>query len=272
MKKTMKKTMKTRLTMMTTALSLFLFVAYAEAPSAVEKEAGVAIKQAHTARHWGYTGEESPEHWASLEDQFALCASGENQSPINITSHFDADLPPLWFAYQAPASNVLNNGHTIQVDIAKGSRITLDNQAFVLKQFHFHTPSENTINGKRFPLEAHFVHLNEATHHYAVVAVMFEEGEENALLQQLWQKMPVENGQKTALEIPLSYSQLLPNDKDYYQFNGSFTTPPCTEGVRWYVLKKPMTVSKVQVAEFLGVMKHPNNRPVQNVNARVIVN
>jgi carbonic anhydrase len=253
----------------TTVFSLLFSVVYAEVPIATEKATVISAK--HAARHWGYTGEESPEHWASLGDQFALCGVGENQSPINITSQFDVDLPPLWFDYQAPASRVLNNGHTIQIDIAKGSRITLDNQEFVLKQFHFHTPSENTINGKHFPLEAHFVHRNEVTNHYAVVAVMFEEGEENALLQQVWQTMPVEKGQKTTFENALTYTQLIPIDKEYYQFNGSFTTPPCTEGVRWYVLKKPMPISTAQVTQFLSVMKHPNNRPVQKMNARLVV-
>lgn len=229
-----------------------------------------ADAKAHSA-HWGYVGDASPEHWAEMSDKFALCGTGKNQSPIDIKSNLDVDLPAIEFDYKGKASKVLNNGHTIQVDIKDGSSIVVDGKTFALKQFHFHTPSENTIDGKSFPLEAHFVHRNAEENSYAVVAVMFDEGDENPILKNIWGKMPTEARTDAALDEGLDYSQLMPEDKDYYRFNGSFTTPPCTEGVRWYVLKKPMTISKAQVDQFFSVMKHANNRNIQDVGARVIV-
>jgi carbonic anhydrase len=225
----------------------------------------------HTAAHWGYEGEASPEHWAGMSEKFKLCGSGANQSPINIKSDFDVKLPAIKFNHTGKVRKVINNGHTIQVDIAEGSSIEIEGQTFVLKQFHFHTPSENTIDGKSFPLEAHFVHRNHKENTYAVVAVMFKEGNENPILKSIWEKMPAEAGKTAKLDESLSYTKLMPEDKDYYRFNGSFTTPPCTEGVRWMVLKKPMSVSKEQIKQFFDTMKHPNNRNIQKTGARVIV-
>ena len=238
---------------------------------AEEHSAEKSVDANHHAAHWGYEGDASPEHWAEMSDKFALCGTGQNQSPIDIKSDIDADLPAIEFAYKGKAEKVLNNGHTIQVDIAEGSSIVVDGKTFVLKQFHFHTPSENTIDGKSFPLEAHFVHRNAEENTYAVVSVMFDEGEENPILKSIWEKMPAEARKDAAIDEGLNYSQLMPEDKDYYRFNGSFTTPPCTEGVRWYVLKKPMKVSKEQVEKFFAVMKHANNRNIQKLGARVIV-
>jgi len=163
----------------------------------------------------------------------------------------------------------LNNGHTVQVNIASGSTVIIDDIEFELKQFHFHTPSENNINGKSFPLEAHFVHVSKDGE-LAVVALMFEDGNENEMLGKLWAKMPIKSGEKIKLEIA-DVTSLLPKDRDYYRFNGSLTTPPCTEGVRWIVLKKSTTLSKAQLDKFAKVMVHPNNRPIQPVNARIIV-
>ncbi len=225
----------------------------------------------HEAPHWGYDGEGAPAHWGELSDKFKLCATGVNQSPINIKSHFDVELPAIKFDYTGKANSIINNGHTIQVNIADGSSITSEGTTFSLKQFHFHTPSENTIDGKSFPLEAHFVHHNAETNTYAVVAVVFNEGDENPILKSIWDKMPAKAGNKTSIDKGLAYSDLMPKEKDYYRFNGSFTTPPCTEGVKWLVLKQPMSVSKAQVEQFFKVMQHPNNRPVQKTGARVIV-
>lgn len=225
----------------------------------------------HAAAHWGYEGETAPEHWGEMSDKFKLCSSGENQSPINIKSNFDVELPAITFNYTANPTKIVNNGHTIQVNITSGSNITVDGKVFQLKQFHFHTPSENTIDGKSFPLEAHFVHRSSDSNKYAVVAVMFEEGAANPILEKIWEKMPAKARESVKFEGGLDYTQLQPKDKDYYRFNGSFTTPPCTEGVYWHVLKKPLTASKEQIAKFLLIMHHPNNRNIQKTNARIIV-
>jgi len=225
----------------------------------------------HHVAHWGYEGDVAPAHWGELSDKFKLCSSGKNQSPIDIKSNFDVDLPAIQFDYSAPAKKIINNGHTIQVDVKAGSSITVDGKNYQLKQFHFHTPSENKINGKSFPLEAHFVHRLKGKNTFAVVAVMFNEGAANPILEQLWDKIPSKVGESVKLEKSIDYTQLLPKDKDYYRFNGSFTTPPCTEGVYWHVLKTPLTASKAQIEKFLATMHHPNNRNIQTTGARVIV-
>ena len=240
--------------------------ANAEKPQANEHKT-----EKHHAAHWGYEGNTGPEHWGEMSEKFKLCSSGVNQSPINIKSNFDVELPSIKFDYKSKVKKVVNNGHTIQVNIVEGSSIEVEGQQFNLKQFHFHTPSENTIDGKSFPLEAHFVHRNEKENTYAVVAVMFEEGDENPILKSIWEKMPKEERKTAELDENLSYPKLMPEDKDYYRFNGSFTTPPCTEGVKWMVLKKPMTASKAQIKQFFDTMKHNNNRNIQKTGARVIV-
>lgn len=221
--------------------------------------------------HWGYTGDVSSEHWGELSDKFKLCSTGKNQSPIDIKSNFDVDLPKIKFNYTSKSTDVSNNGHTIQVDVASGSNIESDGKTFELKQFHFHTPSENKINGKSFPLEAHFVHRMPHENTYAVVAVMFEEGDANPVLEEIWNKMPKKAREKVILDKAIDYAKLLPEDQDYYRFNGSFTTPPCTEGVYWHVMKKPLSASKAQIKKFLEVMHHPNNRDIQDIDARIIV-
>ncbi|GAB1621248.1 carbonic anhydrase family protein [Agarivorans albus] len=220
--------------------------------------------------HWGYSGHQGPEHWGELAPEFSLCASGKNQSPINIAGTTKGELPTLALSYKAAGSEVINNGHTIQVNYQPGSNISLAGHSFELKQFHFHSPSENTLKGKSFPLEAHFVHADEDGH-LAVVAVMFEQGDENQELAKAWAQMPKHAGEQAALLDPVDGLALWPKSHEYYRFNGSLTTPPCSEGVTWLVLKKPVSASEQQIRDFTAVMKHPNNRPVQAVNARVIV-
>jgi carbonic anhydrase len=219
--------------------------------------------------HWTYSGEEGPEHWAKLTPEFAACA-GKNQSPINLTGFIKADLKPIKFSYQAGGNDILNNGHTVQVNYIAGSSIAVDGIRFDLQQFHFHAPSENQINGKSYAMEAHLVHADK-NGNLAVVALMFKEGGENKALARIWPLIPHNAGEKNALPSPFDAAQLLPSNHGYYRFNGSLTTPPCTEGVRWLVLKTPVSASKEQVGTFSHVMHHPNNRPVQPVNARPVL-
>jgi carbonic anhydrase len=221
------------------------------------------------APHWGYSGAEGPAHWAVLAPEFWSC-SGKEQSPIDIRHPIEAQLEPLHLAYRAGGTALVNNGHTAQVDYVPGSSLTLDGIRFELKQFHFHAPSENTIEGRSFPLEAHLVHADKKGN-LAVLAVMFADGSENAALAQLWPRVPEHAGEKAALATPFAAAQLLPSKLDYYRFSGSLTTPPCTEGVRWLVLKTPVPASKAQSARFASLMHHANNRPVQPVNARPVL-
>jgi carbonic anhydrase len=222
--------------------------------------------------HWGYTGHNTPKTWGTLSEKYKECGIGLNQSPINITNSLHANLPPLTVKYnKATSERIVDNGHTIEVMMAPGDSFTMDGKTFELKQFHFHSPSENHIDGKSFPLEAHFVHLDKDGN-IAVIAVMFEEGAENTELTKFWKDMPQKEGESNVLKLKNIANNLLPKDKHYYRFNGSLTTPPCTEGVRWFVLKQPMTISKEQIKKFHDdTMHHNNNRPIQPLDARMIV-
>ena len=219
---------------------------------------------------WGYTGAGAPEHWAQLSGDYSAC-KGKNQSPINLTGFLKAELEPLKPTYVAGGQEILNNGHTIQVNFTPGSQLMVDGTAFELKQFHLHAPSENHINGKSFPMENHLVHADKDGN-LTVLAIMYEEGEENAALAKFWAQSPKKGGDKAALAAPVDAASLLPAQLDYYRFNGSLTTPPCSEGVRWLVLKQPVTASKAQIAAFTSAIGGGhNNRPVQPVNARPVL-
>jgi len=232
-----------------------------------------AIKLEHNkhehAVHWSYEGEGGPSHWGDIDPRFTACKNGVNQSPIDLKGFTESELPPIEFNYTLVSTDILDNGHSEQVNMKEGSSITVDNIKFDLKQFHFHSPSENNINGKSFPLEAHFVHASKDGK-LAVIAVMFEEGTENPALKELWENMPKKVGEDHAIDAK-HLDALLPKERDYYRFNGSLTTPPCTEGVRWLVMKKSVTLSKAQVETFKEVMHHQNNRPLQPTNARMIL-
>jgi carbonic anhydrase len=220
---------------------------------------------------WSYEGKDSPELWGELSSEFSLCKTGENQSPINITSVLKAHLKPLKLRFFEIPLKEVNNGHTVQVSDKGGDILTLDNKKFVLQQFHFHAPSENIIDGKRFPLEAHFVHQNDQGE-VVVVAVMFQQGAENAELNKLWKQIPEKVGEETGVNQKINLKGLFPADMSYYRFGGSLTTPPCTEGVRWVVMKHLMTASEQQIKRFEAAMQHhPNNRPLQPSHGRVVV-
>ena len=224
------------------------------------------------ASHWSYEGEGAPEHWGALDEAYKTCQSGMNQSPVNIDSTIKAHLTPLKTHYIDGPVTLTNNGHTIQAvekpDTA--DTITLDNQAWALQQFHFHAPSENTIHGKKFDMEMHLVH-KDAEGALTVVAVMFDKGAANAELDKLWGIMPGQAEQSATLETKLDLNKLLPKNKTYWRFSGSLTTPPCSEGVTWIVLKNPMTLSAAQLEKFTHTMHHDNNRPVQSLHGRVVV-
>lgn len=217
---------------------------------------------------WSYAGATGPDNWAKLSPEYSGCA-GSNQSPINLSGFIDAKLQPITFHYDAGSSEILNNGYTIQINTFPGSFIPVDDIEFELKQFHFHVPSENQIRGKSYPMEGHLVHADK-NGNLAVVAVMVTEGKESKALAKAWAEMP-KVGEKIALSSSISPLEILPAKRDYYRFNGSLTTPPCSEGVRWLVMKQPIFASKTQIEQFLQVIHHHNNRPVQAVNARPVL-
>lgn len=220
--------------------------------------------------HWSYSGHGGPEHWGNLADQFSVCASGVNQSPINLTSFVEGDLPAIGFTYNATATTIVNNGHTVQANFPKGSTITIDDMDFNLLQCHFHAPSENNIDGKSFPMEGHCVHASNDGK-LAVVSIMYEIGDANKGIAALWANMPQKAGDKHEIKASVNGIDIMPANKDYYRFNGSLTTPPCSEGVRWFVLKDIVTISANQLKAFESSLHEPNNRPLQPVNSRIIV-
>jgi len=225
---------------------------------------------ASEAPHWGYEGEAGPARWGELSPEFGACGTGKNQSPINLEGFTEGDLSRFEKTYRAGPAVIENNGHTVQINTQPGSYLTLDNKRFELKQFHFHSPSENQIEGKSFPLEAHLVH-QDAQGNLAVVAVMFEAGKGNPFLAEIWSDIPKQAGESIKLANSVNVQDLLPSSSDYYRFNGSLTTPPCTEGVRWLVMKQPVEISKQQLKQFTSAIHSPNNRPVQPVNARMVI-
>lgn len=265
--------MKGILFMNKTSRALFLSLSLLTAGYSSVSFSKAANVDTNEQPHWSYSGSEGPEFWGALSANFEACNTGRNQSPIDIKGTLlDATLPPIPFKYtMLTPSEIINNGHTVQVNMASGGEIIVDGISFKLKQFHFHTPSENKINGQSFPLEAHFVHLSD-DNKIAVVAIVFSPGADDPTLKSLWDNLPMNAGDANKLDShslkPLEFDKKL---VDYYRFNGSLTTPPCTEGVRWIVMKKPFHVSKAQVEKLQQALKQANNRPVQPLNARVIV-
>jgi len=226
--------------------------------------------QTHT-KHWGYLGEIGPNFWTKINPEFDMCSEGTQQSPINIVATKDVELKPLALNYSAASKSIINNGHTIQVNVAHGSTLKINKIDYDLKQFHFHVPSENNINGNTFPLEVHFVHATKEGQ-LAVIAVMFEVGEANPILSKVWKKLPkLKVGEETKCGLTSDeINAIMPDNKDYYKFMGSLTTPPCSENVKWHVYKTPMTISKEQINTFFSLFSFPNNRPIQATNNRKI--
>ena len=221
--------------------------------------------------HWSYEGHTGPTYWGDLDKKFQMCKLGKNQSPIDINKKnlIKSCLTPLKLEYNSKAAYIINNGHTIKVNINHGSFLYIDGKKFELKQFHFHTPSENTINGKHFPMEAHLVHLNK-NGEIAVIAIMFKIGKENKALKKFQNKISNTLNIKHKINSYLNPIELIPTTKDYYRFNGSLTTPPCSEGVRWFVFKEAVEISQQQLNQFSNIMGK-NNRPTQPINARKVL-
>ena len=221
--------------------------------------------------HWSYSGATGPEKWSTLEHDFGSCALGKTQSPIDIRDAEvrKADLPAIDFAYKLSPLRIIDNGHTVQVNYAPGSFITVAGRRYDLVQFHFHKPSEEKINEKSYDMVAHLVHA-DSEGKLAVVAVLLASGKANPLIDMLWSHFPTQKNQETLVDsAKINVADLLPDNRAYYTFAGSLTTPPCTEGVTWFVLQRPASVSTSQVVRF-GAAYPMNARPVQPLNGRMI--
>lgn len=262
------------------ALSLVggLALLAAAAHQAVVSAQAPAAAPVH-APHWGYEGAEGPSHWGSLSPEFASCGTGKSQSPIDIVASAAAPLPagtagfePVRFGpttRQAVKMDIVNNGHSVQVDAVGADALMIGQERYVLQQFHFHSPSEHTVDGQSYPLEAHFVH-KAADGTLAVIGMLFVEGAENAAIAPHWKKLPKSAGAPMDLGMgSVSVASMLPARHDDYRYQGSLTTPPCSEGVKWFVMKEHPTASAAQIAQFRKVIQG-NNRPVQPLNGRPV--
>jgi carbonic anhydrase len=230
----------------------------------------IASAQESHFPHWSYEGKEDPKHWGSIDPAFATCKMGHNQSPIDIRHAKLADLPELKFDYKVVPLSIINNGHTIMVNYASGSTLTVGNKTYSLKQFHFHHPSEEHINGKGFDMVGHLVHA-DTNGHLAVVAVLFKAEVSNPLVETLWKNMPSEKDKTVEIStVSVNAEDLIPSSRGYYTYSGSLTTPPCTEGVTWYILKSTSSLSNQQLATFTKLYPH-DNRPTQKLYQREVL-
>jgi len=232
--------------------------------------ASIAAVSSHAdeEQHWSYSGEDGPLMWGDLSADYLMCSQGRNQSPIDLSGAVDADLDELILDYpNRGLVGEVNNGHTIQENLKPGNFVTIQGHKYEAKQFHFHSPSEHRIDGKSYPLEVHLVH-SDPEGRLAVLGLMFDEGEENPMLNQLHGFRPAGMEPYTGL---IDYKLVIGSLDEYYTYNGSLTTPPCSEGVLWVVLKNPTSASREQIDRFHNAMGADTNRPIQPRNARTIL-
>ena len=217
------------------------------------------------AAHWGYEGEMGPENWGK---EFPTCGKGKSQAPLNIKGPFEKVRFSVVPDYKPGPLKIVNNGHTIQVNVVPGSKIRIDGKAFDLLQFHFHRPSEEHINGKPSAMVIHFVHKNESGE-LAVLGVLLQEGNENPGIKTLWSYAPPKEGPEVAPDnVAFNPNNLLPREMEFFHYDGSLTTPPCTEKVKFFILKSQVNISKDQITQFPFKM---NARPIQALNDRKIL-
>jgi carbonic anhydrase len=247
---------------------------------ACAREERPAHSEAHgEVGHWDYGAEHGPAAWGTLDTQYATCASGRAQSPIDIVNATpNAQLPALTgrlkpatlhIVHHVHRADVVNTGHSIQVNYADADTITVGSDVYALQQYHFHSPSEHQIAGASFPMEMHLVHKS-ADGRLAVVGVLIREGRHNAAFDPVWSGLPATKGAEVVHDsVTVDVDDLLPAVRTTYRYDGSLTTPPCSEGVQWFVLTTPIELSPEQIAAFRQALAR-NSRPVQPLNGRVI--
>jgi len=246
----------------------------------IDKEPAPQSQLEEHAVHWSYEPGTGPADWGAMDPAWNLCAEGRAQSPIDLTNAKTTELPHVELHLpsgrevevlnQEGVIDALDNGHTIQVNTKTGERMTVGDKSYALLQFHLHSPSEHTVDGKHFPMEMHFVHQAEDGA-LAVIAVLIEEGAENRVLAPLWKQLAEAPGTQATVQLPVKFADRIFTTRDstgLFHYEGSLTTPPCSEGVQWFVRRTPTQLSKAQIAEFTAVYDH-NNRPVQALNDRV---
>lgn len=230
--------------------------------------ASLAQAAERTGTHWGYGAENGPTKWASMHPKFRLCGTGKQQSPINIPTRTAKKSAALAISYKAGSGNVVNNGHTVQVNVPIGNYLTAGGRRYRLLQFHFHTPSENHVGGKSFPMEMHLVHKS-TDGKLAVVSVMIEAGGDGkSLIDRL--PLPKKAGDKQELgKLAVDPASILPKRRVHFAFGGSLTTPPCSEGVAWFVMATPVKVATATIKRFHAILGN-NNRNLNPLNGRSV--
>jgi carbonic anhydrase len=230
--------------------------------------AGKDLPSAKHDIHWGYAGEGAPSNWAQLKPEFATCATGKRQSPIDIRDGIAVDLEPPKFDYRPGGFSVLDNGHTVQVNVAPGNSMEVMGRRYDLVQFHFHRPSEERINGRQYEMSVHLVH-KDPEGRLAVIGVVLERGAAQPVVQEVWNNLPLERNEPLVAPDAIDPSALLPTDRRYFTYMGSLTTPPCSEGVLWMVMQQPVQASPDQIQIFSRL--YPMNaRPIQQASGRLI--
>ncbi|GLS35506.1 carbonate dehydratase [Mesorhizobium tianshanense] len=219
--------------------------------------------------HWSYQGKSGPEHWGALDGANAACSAGAQQSPLNLTGAIKADIPQIGIDWKAGGGTIVNNGHTIQINVPEGSTLTRGGRTFDLLQYHFHAPSEHLVEGKTFPMEVHFVHKNRESGGLGVLGVFLTPGAKNEALASLAAAFQAEAG-GVALVEDVDPNGLLPASLDYWSYEGSLTTPPCSEIVDWMVAREPLQVGAADIEKFTAL--YPMNaRPALAPNRRFIL-
>lgn len=256
-----------------TILAVIIFFTACKKEKSAENKNKPQEQETHQKHqeHWSYTGENNPKNWSHIKEEYVAC-DGNSQSPIDINSTAAIHLEKnneFVLNYSKSTIEILNNGHTEEFIISKGNTLKFNGKTYELKQFHMHTLSEHTVDGKHFPLEIHFVNKAE-DNTYAVISVLVKEGETSPFLATYLDKFPDHEGKYTE-EGKFNITDVLPNVEHFYHYKGSFTTPPCTEEVEWIVLKENPTASKEQL-EKLHKLMHDNYRPTQELNGRKIDN
>jgi carbonic anhydrase len=237
---------------------------------AKRRQQAVAVAVVAPARgtHWAYEGEYGPANWSKINADWGKCSAGKRQSPIDIRDGIKVDLEQIAFDYHPSSFSEVDNGRTIEVTVGGGNFINVANQTYELQQFHFHRPSEERINGKGAEMVMHLVHKS-VEGKLAIIAVLIERGTQHSLIQTVWNNLPLEKHEAVSPSIVLDPNEALPERRDYYTYMGSLSTPPCTEGVLWLVMKQPMPASPAQMALFSRLYPF-NARPVQQTHGRVV--
>ena len=235
--------------------------------------AATTIVLAGSGATWSYLGDFGPPNWGQLSKNWAVCGSGSYQSPIDIDDAVDANLGTIDAKFKPTPLSFGLDGPTFAVPYKPGNWVTVNGTRYELQAFHFHHPSEHTVNGKHFPMEAHMVLRSEdSDHNNAVMGVFIEVGKENAMLNQFWNQLPRSRDKKVN-PVMVNVGDLLPSRKAHYMYDGSMTTPACDQGVRWFVLEHPVEASQAQVDRFISDFSagDTNNRPIQASNGRWIL-